>query len=48
MVINEEGKVFGLPVNTIASEIYQTAGKQDIIVGNALVCDSNKNKIIKG
>lgn len=34
MVVNEEGKLDGLPVNNKASELYP-----DIIVGDVLVCD---------
>lgn len=38
MIINEEGKLLNLPVNRLASSIY----KQDIIVGNALICDKDE------
>ena len=34
MVVNEEGKLNGLPVNPKASELYP-----DIIVGDVLVCE---------
>lgn len=36
MVINEEGKLQGLPRNPLASALYANANDQ--IVGNALVC----------
>jgi hypothetical protein len=36
MVINEEGKLQGLPRNRLASILYANAN--DHIVGNALVC----------
>ncbi|MDP2950072.1 MAG: DUF3846 domain-containing protein [Chloroflexota bacterium] len=36
MVINEEGKVHGLPLNEHATSLYD--GSPDYIVGNALVC----------
>ena len=38
LVVNEEGKLNGLPVNIIATEIY---GQEDVIVGDALFCDSS-------
>lgn len=34
MVVNEEGKLNGLPINPKASELYP-----DIIVGDVLVCE---------
>lgn len=37
MVVNEEGKLNGLPVNHKASDLYP-----DIIVGDVLVCDFNQ------
>ena len=41
MVINEEGKLRGLPYNTIATEAYRMAFQptDDFIVGDALLCD---------
>ncbi|MDP3062342.1 MAG: DUF3846 domain-containing protein [Chloroflexota bacterium] len=36
MVINEEGKLHGLPLNERATSLYDTF--PDCIVGNALVC----------
>ena len=39
MVVNEEGKLLGLPLNLLATVEYQkTFGPIDQIVGNALVC----------
>ena len=38
MVVNEEGKLLGLPLNRIATVIYQDCGHNDAILGNALVC----------
>lgn len=44
MVINEEGKLLGLPYNAVATAAYQLAFQptDDFIVGNALVCELNK------
>ena len=41
MVINEEGKLEGLPINELATELYQY---NDIIVGDVLVCNRNQIK----
>jgi len=38
MVVNEEGKLEGLPCNDLATEIAWNSGFFDIIVGPALVC----------
>ena len=38
MVVNEEGKLYGLQVNEKASKLY----KHDVIVGDVLVCNSNE------
>jgi hypothetical protein len=40
MVVNEEGKIDGLPVNVRATEIIRRCGREDAIVGDALVCES--------
>lgn len=40
MVIDEEGKLKGKPINEAATMIFMHAGYYDIIVGDALVCDS--------
>ena len=43
MVVNEEGKLKDLPFNHAATKIYaETYSSRDIIVGNALVCESNE------
>lgn len=36
IVLNEEGKLEGMPLNKKATEIYNVA--TDVIVGNALIC----------
>ena len=41
MIINEEGKIEGLPLNQIASEIYQYS-EYDFIVGDVLICEPNE------
>ena len=38
MVIDEEGKLKGFPVNPVASALY-VYGDQDPIVGDVLVCE---------
>ena len=40
MVIDEEGKLKGKPVNDAATIIFMQAGFYDTIVGDVLVCDS--------
>jgi hypothetical protein len=40
--INEEGKLIGLPLNTIASVILKPR-LDDYIVGNAIICGFNPN-----
>ena len=43
MVINEEGKLLGLPLNMLATIQYQLSyGPLDQIVGNALVCKNTE------
>jgi len=43
MVINEEGKLLGLPLNLMATIPYQlTYGPIDQIYGNALVCKTSE------
>lgn len=41
MVINEEGKLRGLPYNTMATEAYRLVFQptDEFIVGDALLCD---------
>ena len=41
MVVNEEGKINGLPLNENASMLV---GYTDLIMGDVLVCDSNQIK----
>lgn len=42
MVVNEEGKLNGLPYNEAATELYQkTSFWGDCIVGDALICDTD-------
>jgi hypothetical protein len=38
MVLDEEGKLKGFPVNTVATALY-LYGDQDPIVGDVLVCE---------
>lgn len=44
VIVNEEGKILGLPKNIFVTKIIQSAGRQDIIVGNVLICDADKVK----
>lgn len=44
MVINEEGKLHNLPLNIKATGIIQQYGRNDVIVGNTLVCSTDKIK----
>ena len=44
MVVNEEGKLEGLPYNDLATDIAYNSGYMDIIVGIVLVCP---NKFIR-
>lgn len=44
MVVNEEGKIYGLDINSAATELLVQNGGRDIVVGNVLVCDSNMVK----
>lgn len=42
MIVNEEGKVNGLPVNENATKLLRTCLlTDDFIVGDALVCDAH-------
>jgi hypothetical protein len=38
-VVNEEGKLLGLPYNEEATKIYAEHHPNDYIVGNALLCE---------
>lgn len=42
MVLNDEGKLNGLPINEEATKLFRTAykGTNDYIVGDVLVCDT--------
>ncbi len=41
LVINEEGKLLGLPVNKLATQVWlQQSGQRDYIVGNAILMPS--------
>ena len=43
MIVNEEGKIIGAPMNNKATDIFvQSFGVFDIVCGNVLVCDSNQ------
>jgi hypothetical protein len=43
MVVNEEGKIMGLPVNANATEIYhREVGRWDYIVGDCLICKTSQ------
>lgn len=44
MVVNEEGKLNGLPLNTRATRLVREAGINDYIVGRVLVCDTKQVK----
>lgn len=43
MVVNEDGKLCGLPLNTQATDILRSSykGATDFIVGDALICKPN-------
>ncbi len=43
MVINEEGKINGLPINANATDlVFGCRHPFDIVVGNVLVCNNNQ------
>ena len=43
MVVNEEGKMWGLPVNANATAIYHSKiGRCDYIVGDCLICKTSQ------
>lgn len=42
MVVNEEGKLQGLPVNKRATEIALKNGINDIIVGDVVLCNPDE------
>lgn len=42
MVLNEEGKLFNLPYNAIATTLFRASfPTNDYIVGNVLICHTN-------
>lgn len=45
MVVNENGLSDGLPINPLATSIFQEqTGSDDIIVGSVVVCDAEQVK----
>ena len=45
MVVNEEGKINGLPYNYMATQIYRrSTSVLDYIAGDVLVCDNHEIK----
>ena len=44
MVVNEEGHIHKKPYNHLATLTAYLAGIREVIVGNVLVCDSDKVK----
>lgn len=43
MLINEEGKLYGLPLNAEATRLFLVErDSYDVIVGDALVCDNDQ------
>ena len=42
LILNEEGKLIGLPPNFRATEIAQENGIDDYVVGNALIIDKSE------
>ena len=39
VILDEEGKLKGSPVNAMASNLFHMAGRFDLAVGNVIVCD---------
>lgn len=48
MYINEEGKLQGLPINKVATQLYRHFRKvtDDLIVGNAILCGSRNGGVV--
>lgn len=45
MVVNEEGKLKGLPINEMATwYLLDNSRYSDVIVGNVLICNTNQIK----
>jgi len=40
LVVNEEGKIYGLPVNDRATYLIEEHGLSDVIVGNVVLMES--------
>jgi hypothetical protein len=40
LIVNEEGKFYGLPYNDIATQVIVENGMNDYIVGNAIILES--------
>ena len=42
MIVNAEGKISGLPVNFVATELYKKQkGYHELFVGNVIICDKS-------
>jgi hypothetical protein len=42
MIVNEEGKISGLPVNFMATELHKKQkGYHELIVGDVIICDKS-------
>jgi hypothetical protein len=42
IILNEEGKIDGLPLNIVATSFFNTATTlEDVLVGNVLIVDAN-------
>jgi len=44
MILNEEGKIHELPINNIATELWNKTNNNDYIAGNVLVCKMSQMK----
>lgn len=43
MVMNEEGKLIGLPINEAATaEYFRVTHRRDVVVGDALICKNEQ------
>lgn len=42
MILNEDGKFEGLPVNILATREILSHGYNDVIVGDVLICNSDE------
>lgn len=41
-IVNEEGNLLNLPVNTVATQIARDAGRTETLVGDVLLCSENE------